>query len=151
MTAMITTVDNVLSRELAAATVVGSDVVFRDRAAHLKRSLLPALDWLGARKEFPLNIDTIRSAFEWEWLSSLTQRRIVLLQDRGSGEWRAFCSAWDMPTPLLDPLEQYVRTVVVRNDLRTGSDEDERQHGLVTMYFAAGFTRLRCDIAHWVH
>lgn len=150
---MIATVDDALSREIVQEIGSRGDVVFRARAECLLRSLLPVLDWLGMRKDFPLTIDTIRSAFELPWLRSLTERRTVLLLDRRSGESRAFCSAYDMPSAMLVPLQQYVAELESMMMVcgQQSADEPERQHGFVTMYFAAGFTRLRCDIAHWVH
>lgn len=155
MNATIETVEEVLSQDIRESNCALSDVMFRERAACLLRHLLPALDWLGAHKDFPLNIDTIRGAFEWPWLCLLAEQRIVLLQDRRSGESRKFCTAWDMPRPLLVPLQRYVaevaRVIVVRGEHIAEEAEPERQHRFVTMYFMPGFTRLRCDIAHWVH
>jgi hypothetical protein len=152
---MIATVDDVLSREFCEEIGARSDVVFRERAAKLMRSLLPALDWLGTHKDFPLNIDAIRSAFELPWLRSLERRRIVLLEDRRSGVSREFCSARDIPPGMLAPLQQYLAElesmVLVRGNQASGDVEEVRQHGFVTMHFTSGFTKLRCDIAHWVH
>jgi hypothetical protein len=152
---MIATVDAVLSHELAEESGSRSDVVFCRRAAHLKRGLLPVLDWLGTHKDFPLTIDTIRSAFELPWLCTLSKHRLVLLVHHRSGESRAFCSAHEMPAPLLVPLQHYVAELesvtVVGGQQVSGEPEQERQHRFVTMYFASGFTRLRCGIAHWVH
>jgi hypothetical protein len=153
--AMIATVNDVLSREIGEEIGSRCDVVFREGAAKLTRTLLPALDWLGTHKDFPLNIDAIRSAFELSWLHSLVGRRIVLLQDRRSGESREFCSARDMPPAMLVPLQQCVaelRSMAIgRGNQASGDLEEVRQHDFVTMYFASGFTKLRCDIAHWVH
>ncbi len=154
MNATIVTLAEVLSRDLRKPNCAGSDVVFRERAAWLLRDLLPVLEWLGTHKDYPLNIDTIRGAFEWSWLCSLAEQYIVLLQDRGSGASREFCTVWDMPTPLLAPLQRYVAevasVVVVRGQHPADETEQERQHCFATMYFMPGFTRLRCDIAHWI-
>jgi intracellular multiplication protein IcmO len=141
---IIAAVRNELSRDVATEAGSRSDWFFMVRAEGLMRSLLPALDWLGTHKDYPLTIDTIRNAFELPWLRALATRQLVLLQDRGSGAFRKFCDADDMPLELLMVVRGYVGMV-------PDGDEAERQHQFVTMFFCAGFTRLRRDIAHWVH
>jgi len=152
---IIATVAKVLASDLNNPERVGTDVVFRERAAVLLQDLLPVLDWLGTHRAFPLNIDTIRCAFEWTWLCSLAELHVVLLQDRGSGAWKEFCAVLDMPESLLAPLQSYVSemasaAIPVSQDA-SDETEPERLHRFATMYFMHGFTRLRCNIAHWVH
>jgi intracellular multiplication protein IcmO len=151
---MIATVNDVLSHDVGDEAGSRSDAVFRLRAAGLMRSLLPVLDWLGTYKDFPLTIDAIRSAFEWQWVRALARQRLVLLQDRRSGDYREFCVAAEMPLALLLPVRDYLaeveRIVVMSGSAAPDDHEGERQHQLLTMYFMPGFTRLRCDIAHWI-
>lgn len=127
MNATIETVAEFLSHDIREPAHAGPDVMFRKRAACLLQHLLPVLDWLGTHKGFPLNIDTIRCAFEWPWLRSLTDRRIVLLQDRRSGEPRQFCSTRDIPRPILVPLERYVAEVASMDVVRGGQSAEESE------------------------
>lgn len=155
MNAMVATVNDALSRDAAEEAGSRSDAVFRLRAAGLMRRLLPVIDWLGTYKDFSLTIDTIRGAFEWPWVRALARQRLALLQDWRSSEYREFCDAAEMPLSLLLPVRDYV-TELERISVISGGDasddhEGERQHQLLTMFFCPGFTRLRCDIAHWVH
>jgi intracellular multiplication protein IcmO len=118
---IIAAVRNELSRDVATEAGSRSDWFFMVRAEGLMRSLLPALDWLGTHKDYPLTADTIRSAFEWPWIRSLVTQRLVLLQDRRSGDFREFCVAHDMPVELLVAVRGYVGTA-------PDGDEAERQH-----------------------
>jgi len=141
---MIATVNDELSRDVSAEAAPQSNAFFMMKATALMRDLLPVLDWLGTHKDFPLTIDAIRSAFELPWLRALATQHLVLLQDRRSGEYRRFCVAGEMPFELFAPIGEYVAMV-------PEGDQAERQHQFLLMCFSAGFTRLRCDIARWVH
>jgi hypothetical protein len=60
-----------------------------------------------------------------------------------------------MPESLLARLQGYVSemassAIAVGQNAADGA-EPERLHRFATMYFMHGFTRLRCNIAHWVH
>jgi len=152
---IVVTVAKVLASDLNNPERAGTDIVFRERAAVLLQDLLPVLDWLGTHRAFPLNVDTIRGAFEWTWLCSLAELHVVLLQDRGSGAWKELCTMLDVPEPLLAPLQRYVsemtRAAIAGSQSTADGTEPERLHRFATMYFMHGFTRLRCNIAHWVH
>lgn len=155
MREIVSTVAVVLASDLRSPERGGTDVVFRERAAGLLRDLPPVLDWLGTHRNYPLNIDTICGAFEWSWLCSLAELNVVMLQDRGSENWKEFCAGSDMPDSLLAPLQRYVsevaRACFAGDQSARDETEPERFHRFTTMYFLSGFTRLQNDIAHWIH
>lgn len=154
MTATIVNVAEALSRDLRSPKFGEGDTLFRERAACLLRDVVPALDWLARYKDFPTTIDTVRSAFEWRWIRTLATRRLVLLQDRRSGDYRAFCAVWDMPARLLAPFQRYVADmgilVVAGTEDPVDETAQEKLHSYVTMHFASGFTQLRCDVARFI-
>jgi intracellular multiplication protein IcmO len=83
-------IGEMLSSQLGESAPGDSNQVFRDRAVALVGTLAPALVWMRDHRSVPLNIETIRLAFELRCIWKVAMKRVFEVRNQRRARQRTF-------------------------------------------------------------
>jgi intracellular multiplication protein IcmO len=100
-------IGEMLSSQLGESAPGDSNQVFRDRAVALVGTLAPVLVWMRDHKGLPLNIETIRLAFELRCILKVAMKRVFEVRNPATGETTDI-PVGEMPEDIIYPLKAYL-------------------------------------------
>jgi intracellular multiplication protein IcmO len=144
-------IGEMLSSQLGESASGDSNQVFRDRAVALVGTLAPVLVWMRDHKGLPLNIETIRLAFELRCIWKVAMKRVFEIRNPATGETTDI-PVPDMPEDIIYPLKAYLGELP-SYDLsldwnKQKTEEPSKQHGFAQFYFTRTFELLGVSLGH---
>src|SRR5271157_5611331 len=130
-------IGEMLSSQLGESAPGDSNQVFRDRAVALVGTLAPVLVWMRDHKGVPLNIETIRLAFE--------------VRNPSTGETTNIPFP-HMPEDIIYPLKAYLGELpsydLTLDWNKQKTEKPSKQHGFAQFYFTRTFELLGVSLGH---
>ena len=125
--------------------------MFRDRAVALVGTLAPVLVWMRDHKGAPLNIETIRLAFELRCIWKVAMKRAFEVRNPSTGETTDI-PVPDMPEDIIYPLKAYLGELpsydLTLDWNKQKTEEPSKQHGFAQFYFTRTFELLGVSLGH---
>jgi intracellular multiplication protein IcmO len=144
-------IGEMLSSQLGESAAGDSNQVFRDRAVALVGTLAPVLVWMRDHKGVPLNIETIRLAFELRCIWKVAMKRVFEVRDPATGETTDI-PVPDMPEDIIYPLKAYLGELpsydLTLDWNKQKTEEPSKQHGFAQFYFTRTFELLGVSLGH---
>jgi len=144
-------IGEMLSSQLGESAPGDSNQVFRDRAVALVGTLAPVLVWMRDHKGVPLNIETIRLAFELRCIWKVAMKRAFEVRNPSTGETTDI-PVPDMPEDIIYPLKAYLGELpsydLTLDWNKQKTEEPSKQHGFAQFYFTRTFELLGVSLGH---
>jgi intracellular multiplication protein IcmO len=144
-------IGEMLSSQLGESAPGDSNQVFRDRAVALVGTLAPVLVWMRDHKGVPLNIETIRLAFELRCIWKVAMKRAFEVRNPATGE-KTDIPVPDMPEDIIYPLKAYLGELpsydLTLDWNKQKTEEPSKQHGFAQFYFTRTFELLGVSLGH---
>jgi intracellular multiplication protein IcmO len=144
-------IGEMLSSQLGESAPGDSNQVFRDRAVALVGTLAPVLVWMRDHKGLPLNIETIRLAFELRCIWKVAMKRVFEVRNPATGEITDI-PVGEMPEDIIYPLKAYLGELpsydLTLDWNKQKTEEPSKQHGFAQFYFTRTFELLGVSLGH---
>jgi intracellular multiplication protein IcmO len=144
-------IGEMLSSQLGESAPGDSNQVFRDRAVALVGTLAPVLVWMRDHKGVPLNIETIRLAFELRCIWKVAMKRVFEIRNPATGETTDI-PVGEMPEDIIYPLKAYLGELpsydLTLDWNKQKTEEPSKQHGFAQFYFTRTFELLGVSLGH---
>ncbi len=144
-------IGEMLSSQLGESAPGDSNQVFRDRAVALVGTLAPVLVWMRDHKGVPLNIETIRLAFELRCIWKVAMKRVFEVRNPSTGETTDI-PVGEMPEDIIYPLKAYLGELpsydLTLDWNKQKTEEPSKQHGFAQFYFTRTFELLGVSLGH---
>jgi intracellular multiplication protein IcmO len=144
-------IGEMLSSQLGESAPGDSNQVFRDRAVALVGTLAPVLVWMRDHKAVPLNIETIRLAFELRCIWKVAMKRVFEVRNPATGETTDI-PVGEMSEDIIYPLKAYLGELpsydLTLDWNKQKTEEPSKQHGFAQFYFTRTFELLGVSLGH---
>jgi intracellular multiplication protein IcmO len=144
-------IGEMLSSQLGESAPGDSNQVFRDRAVALVGTLAPVLVWMRDHRGVPLNIETIRLAFELRCIWKVAIKRVFEIRNPVTGETTDI-PVGEMPEDIIYPLKAYLGELpsydLTLDWNKQKTEEPSKQHGFAQFYFTRTFELLGVSLGH---
>jgi intracellular multiplication protein IcmO len=144
-------IGEMLSSQLGESAPGDSNQVFRDRAVALVGTLAPVLVWMRDHRGVPLNIETIRLAFELRCIWKVAMKRVFEVRNPATGETTDI-PVGEMPEDIIYPLKAYLGELpsydLTLDWNKQKTEEPSKQHGFAQFYFTRTFELLGVSLGH---